>query len=86
VNPAATVDGLRATVTVATGTGDTVTVANPVLPSTVAVMFAVPACNAVTTPLELTVATLLFELLQATALPVRRFPLASRAVAVACEV
>lgn len=68
------------TVTVATGTGITVTNDVPVCPSLVAVIVAVPGDTAVTTPLALTVATkLLFEL-HATTRPVRTFPLASFSV------
>jgi hypothetical protein len=49
--------GERATVTEATGTGVTVAVALPVLPSLVAMMLALPTATAVTTPVTDTVAT-----------------------------
>jgi hypothetical protein len=45
------------TLTVATGTGETVTVALPLLPSLVPVIVALPAATAFTEPLEDTVAT-----------------------------
>ena len=54
------------TATEATGAGDTVIAATPLLPSTVAVMIAVPAESAVTTPFPLTLATLGRLELQAT--------------------
>ena len=80
------------TETVATGTGAggggalTVSAAEPFCPSLVAMMFAEPALTAVTTPLELTEATPVFELDHETARPVRSFPPASRRVAVALAV
>jgi hypothetical protein len=71
------------TVIVATGARATVTVAEPVLPSLVAVMVLVPAARAVTTPSELTDATLLVPELHAMGRPVRTLLFASLSVAVA---
>jgi hypothetical protein len=78
-------DAFKATVTDATGAGAAVTVivAEPVIPSLVATMFAVPAATAVTRPLVLTVAMVVFELLHVMVRPVKVFPLASRSVATA---
>jgi hypothetical protein len=59
----------------------TVTVASPVLVSTVARIVAVPEATAVTRPLEETVATLGLSDDHATTRPVNVFPLASRATA-----
>jgi hypothetical protein len=79
---------LGVTVTVATGAGGggggavTVTEAVPDCPSLVAVMVALPAPVAVITPLDVTVATFVFELDQDTDRPVNTLPLASRVVAV----
>jgi hypothetical protein len=58
----------------------------PLWPSLVAVIVAVPASFAVTSPLELTVATLVFELAQVTARPLNTLPAASFSVAVSCTV
>jgi hypothetical protein len=75
------------TVTVATGAGVTVIDALPVLPSLVAVMFAVPALTAVTRPVVAdTVATAVLSDVQVIERPVRIAPFASRVVAVACAV
>jgi len=74
------------TVTEATGTGTTVTLALPVCPSLVAVMIVEPTAIAVTTPWAETVAIAVFALLQVTTLPVRTLLLASRVTAVACVV
>jgi hypothetical protein len=71
------------TVTVATGAALTVTVADPVLPSLVAVMVAVPAAMAVTSPSELTEATPGVPEVQAMGRPVRTLLFASFRVAVA---
>jgi hypothetical protein len=58
VAPAITVEALSVTVTEATGTGMTVRGAWPVIPSLVAMMFALPAATALTTPVDAsTVAT-----------------------------
>jgi len=61
----------------------TVTVALPVLPSLVATIGVLPAATAVTSPLELTVATVVAPLLHATERPVSTLPEASVAVEVA---
>jgi hypothetical protein len=77
------------TVTDATGAGGgavTVSAAEPLCPSLEATMFADPAPTAVATPLELTVATPVFELDHVMLRPVRVLPLASRRVAVALVV
>ena len=71
------------TVTVATGGAVTVIVANPLVPSLVAVMLAVPMPAAVTAPVEDTVATLTLSDDQVMVSPVRTWPPASRGVAVA---
>jgi len=68
----------------ATGTGVTVSVAEPVLVSLVAMIFAEPTATAVTRPVDDTVATPGFSDAQLTTLPVRLLPLPSRVVAVAC--
>src|SRR3989454_10554979 len=72
------------TLTEATGTCVTVMVALPVLPSLVAVIVAVPAPAPVTSPLALTVATAVLELVHAIPRPVRGLPSASFGVAVSC--
>jgi hypothetical protein len=69
------------TVTAATGTSVTVTVAEPVFPSLVAVIVAVPAETPVTVPFVLTDATWLELLAQITVLPVRTLREASYATA-----
>jgi hypothetical protein len=61
----------------------TPTEADPVTPSLVAMMLALPAPIAVTSPVLLTVATAVFEVLQLTVGPVNEFPLASFSTAVA---
>jgi hypothetical protein len=86
VVPATIVLSVIATLTDATGAGVTVSVATPVLPSLVAVIIAGPSLTAVTTPLLDTVATALLLELQLNGRPVSRPPLASRVVAVACDV
>src|SRR5207244_13319691 len=63
-----------ATVTVATGTVETVIVALPLLPSLVAVIVAVPTAAPVTTPLPLTVATAPLLLDQVRVRPVNVLP------------
>jgi hypothetical protein len=70
------------TLTDATGTGVTVTVADPLCPSLVAVIVAAPALTAVTRPVILTVATAALSLAQVTTRSVSGFPLASRGIAV----
>src|SRR5262245_4142000 len=87
VRPATRLVLARLTVTLATGAGAgalTVSVAEPVRPSLVAVICAVPAAIDVTMPLLETVATLVFELVHAMLRPVSTLPDASRVVAVAC--
>jgi hypothetical protein len=74
------------TITVATGAGVTVSVALPLLPSLVPVMFAVPTVTAVTSPSLETVATAILSELQAMLRSVSTPPLASLSVAVACAV
>jgi hypothetical protein len=66
-----------AIITDATDTGVTVTTALAVFPSTVAVMVAVPAATAVTSPVADTVATVGDALLQPTARPVSTAPFTS---------
>lgn len=70
------------TTTAATGTGVTVAVAAPVIPSTVAVMAAAPGATAVTTPAAFTVATAGVPELQLIVLPVTSAPAAVRGLAV----
>src|SRR5436309_1374696 len=77
---------LGLTVTDATGTVLTVTVAVPLCPSLVAVIVAAPAVTPVTTPLPLTVATAVLLLPQLTGRPDNGLPLASFGVAVSCTV
>jgi hypothetical protein len=84
VRPTRSDGGVIETPTLATGTFETVTVALPERPSTVAVMMAVPGPTAVTTPDAETVATELTDEVQVTVRPVRTLPCASRGVAVAC--
>jgi hypothetical protein len=73
-------------VTVATGAGAAATVINaePVLPSLVAVIDALPAETAVTSPEAETVAIAVLAELQVTTRPVRTLLLASRVVADNC--
>jgi hypothetical protein len=70
------------TVTDATGTPPTETVADPLAPSLDAVIVAVPLATPVTTPLEFTVATDVLLLVHPTIRPLRVFPTASFVVAV----
>jgi hypothetical protein len=69
------------TVTVATGTGVTVTVDEPLLPSAVAVIVAVPTATAVTTPDCETVAMFVFSEFQVTGRSVRTVAFMSFTVA-----
>jgi hypothetical protein len=69
------------TVTVATGTGTTATVAVPLLPSLLAVIVTVPGATPVTTPPGDTVATAGALVAHVTVRPVRVLPLASLVVA-----
>src|SRR6266849_497916 len=77
---------LGVTLTDATGTWVTTTDAPPLFPSLVAVMVAVPAPRAVTSPVAFTVATAALLVVQLTPRPVSGFPLASRGVAVSWPV
>jgi len=74
--------GLNATV--ATATTDTVNCDWPVCPSDVAVIVAVPSATPLTTPDVVTVATLLFDVVQVTVRPDSGLPRASLGVAVNC--
>src|SRR5438128_1900801 len=74
------------TVTEATGTFETVTLAVPLCPSLVAVIVAVPATLPVTSPLALTVATEVLLLAHVTVRPDSGFPFASLGVATSCTV
>src|SRR5687768_13736591 len=65
---------------------DTVSAAEPVLPSLVATIVATPVATAVTSPDEETVATAGLEEDHTMVRPVRTLPEASRSVAVACAV
>src|SRR5213080_1316178 len=77
---------LGLTVTDATGTVLTVTVAVPLCPSLVAVIVAAPAVTPVTSPPALTVATAVLLLPQLTGRPDNGLPLASFEVAASCTV
>jgi hypothetical protein len=68
----------------AAGSAETVTVAVPCTPSTVAVTVALPTATAVTSPAVLTVATAAFDVDHETARPVRLAPDPSRADADSC--
>jgi hypothetical protein len=81
VPPTDTVAALGVTSTVATGTG-TVIAAVPVFPSLDAVIVALPAVTAVTTPADDTVATAAFDVLHVTVRPVSTAPAASLVTAV----
>lgn len=74
------------TSTRATAAAGTVTFAEPLLPSLVAVIAAVPEPTAVTTPLALTVATFVFDEDHVTVRPVSVAPPASLVTADACVV
>src|SRR5438445_5034449 len=63
---------------------ETVMLAVPLLPSLEAVIVAEPAATPVTSPLALTVATLVLLVAQATLLPVSALALASLVVAESC--
>jgi hypothetical protein len=86
VAPIRTVALVGATTTLATGTGVTVTVAVPVMPSTVAEMVADPGATAVTSPEAETVAVALADDVQVVVRPLNALPLASFATAVSCWV
>src|SRR2546428_10994194 len=83
--PAGTLADAGLTVTDATGTPLTVMLAVPLWPSLVAVIVAAPATTPVTSPLLLTVAIVLSLDDQPIARPVKGVPLASRGVAVSCD-
>jgi hypothetical protein len=74
------------TLTDATGTWFTVTLAVPLCPSLLAVIVAVPAVTAVTIPVGLTVAMLVALEVQLMVRPVNTLPPASRVVAPSCAV
>jgi hypothetical protein len=68
------------------GAASTVMVAEAFLPSAVAVMVAVPAATAVTSPVPDTLALVVSELVQVTCRPLSALPEASRATAASCRV
>jgi hypothetical protein len=68
----------------AAGSAETVTVAVPCTPSTVAVIVVLPTATAVASPVVLTVATAAFDVDQVTVRPVRLAPAASRAETDSC--
>src|SRR5712691_5283823 len=84
VVPSFTEGPAGATVTEATGTTVTVTLAVPLWPSLVAVIVAEPATFAVTSPLLETVATDVLLEDHVTVRPVRMLPFASLSVALSC--
>jgi hypothetical protein len=86
VEPTATLAAAGLTLTVATGTGVTVSCALPVFVSLIAIMCAVPAATDVTKPLAETVATVWLSDVQVIERPLSWLPLASKVVAVACVV
>src|SRR5438132_1181814 len=86
VLPTATPAVAGVTVTDATGTGVTVMAAVPFWPSLVAVIVAEPATLVVTSPLLLTVATVVLFEAHVTVRPVKTLPFASLRVAVSCTV
>src|SRR5438552_1975726 len=74
------------TVTDATGTFATVTLAVPLFPSLVAVIIADPAATPVTSPAAETVAIAVFELVQLITRPLSTLPAASLVTALSCVV
>src|SRR6184192_1602847 len=86
VAPTSTTAVAGLTVTDATETIATVTLAVPLCPSLVAVIVADPAATPVTSPAADTVAIAVFELVHATPRPVSTFPAASFGVALSCVV
>src|SRR6266480_4244648 len=86
VLPAGTLPEAGLTVTEATGTCTTVMAAVPLCPSLMAVIVAEPATLPVTSPLELTVATVVLLLDHAIVRPDSGLPPASFGVAVSCTV
>jgi hypothetical protein len=83
LDPALTDDAARLTVTVATGTGVTVSVADPLRPSLVAVMLVLPSLSAVMAPVPDTDATAGLLELQVTVRPLSEAPVLLRVSAVA---
>src|SRR5882762_6028471 len=86
VVPSFTEGAAGVTLTEATGTTVTVTLAVPLCPSLVAVIVAEPAATPVTSPVPFTVATAVLLLAQVTTRPASGAPLASLGVAVSCSV
>jgi len=86
VLPSSTLADAGVTVTLATGTGVTVTLDVPLFPSLVAVIVAEPVTTPVTSPLPFTVATAVLLLDQVTTRPVSAAPFASFGIAVSCTV
>src|SRR5436309_2540846 len=86
VAPTSTTAVAGLTVTDATGTIATVTLAVPLFPSLVAVIVAAPAATPVTRPAADTVAIAVFELVQPTPRPLSTLPAASFGVALSCVV
>src|SRR5437879_11308660 len=86
VCPAWTLAGAGLTATDATGTCTTVMAAVPPCPSLVAVIVAEPATLPVTSPVALTVATVVLSDAHVTVRPVSGTPFASFGVAVSCPV
>jgi hypothetical protein len=86
VCPAVTVADVGDTLSVVMPGGGvcTVIVAEPTMPSTVALIVTVPADTPVTTPVEFTVATLALSVAQLTVRPVSACPAESRTVTVNC--
>ena len=82
VCPIGTLDVAGDTVTLATGTGTTVTFAQPSTPSMLAKMTALPVVSPVTPPVLVTAATFGTLLDQVVTLPVNAWPFAPRAWAV----
>ena len=72
--------------TVATGTGETVSGRVPLIPSLVAVIVTEPLATPLTKPLGETAATAVFDEVQPTVRPVSVLPLASFSVTVTCKV
>src|SRR6266850_1498781 len=82
--PTTTLPGLGATVTVATGTGFTFTMAVPLFPSLLAVIITAPTATPWTRPLALTVATAALLVDHVTTRPLSAVPLLSLRVAASC--
>ena len=86
VPPAYMLGAVGLTVTDATGTFATVTLAVPLCPSLVAVIIADPAATPVTSPAADTVAIAVFELVQLITRPLSTLPAASLVTALSCVV